>query len=72
MYVYIDIYIYVCIYRYIFRHNIYLLKVKKTDSVCSQLSQLLPIRQWLRGNSCTWAHYVRLHIAATNEPKTAL
>ena len=48
---------------------IYLLKVKKTDSVCSQL---LLIRQWLRGSSCTWAHYVRLHIAATNELKTAL
>ena len=23
---------------------------------------------WLCGNSCTWAHDVRLHIAGTNEP----
>ena len=27
--------------------------------------------QWLCGNSCTWAHDVRLHIAGTNEPKSA-
>ena len=27
--------------------------------------------QWLCGNSCTWAHNVRLHIAGTNEPKSA-
>ena len=27
--------------------------------------------QWLSGNSCTWAHDVRLHIAGTNEPKSA-
>ena len=32
-------------------------------------SQLSP--QWLCGNSCTWAHDVRLHIAGTNEPKSA-
>ena len=25
--------------------------------------------QCLCGNSCTWAHEVRLHIASTNEPK---
>ena len=30
-------------------------------------SRLLP--QWLCGNSCTWAHDVRLHTAGTNEPK---
>ena len=42
--------------------------VKKTDNVPSQL---LPIRQWPHGNSCTWAHDVRLHIAGTNEPKSA-
>ena len=34
-------------------------------------SRLLPIRQWPHGNSCTWAHDVRLHIAGTNEPKSA-
>ena len=28
--------------------------------------------QWLYGNSCTWAHDVRLHIAGTSEPKSAL
>ena len=28
--------------------------------------------QWLCGNSCTWAYDVpRLHIAGTNEPKSA-
>ena len=32
--------------------------------------QLSP--QWLCGNSCTWAHVVRLHIAGNNEPKSAL
>ena len=32
-------------------------------------SRLTP--QWLCGNSCTWAHDVRLHIAGTNEPKSA-
>ena len=26
--------------------------------------------QWRHGNSCTWAHDVRLHIAGTNEPKS--
>ena len=33
-------------------------------------SRLLQIRQWPNGNSCTWAHDVRLHIAGTNEPKS--
>ena len=33
------------------------------------LSQLSP--QWLCGNSCTWVYDVRLHIAGTNEPKSA-
>ena len=32
-------------------------------------SRLSP--QWLCGNSCTWAHDVRLHIAGTNELKSA-
>ena len=27
--------------------------------------------KWLFSNPCTWAHNVRLHIAATNEPKSA-
>ena len=31
-------------------------------------SRLSP--QWLCGNSCIWAHDVRLHIAGTNEPKS--
>ena len=42
--------------------------VKKTDNVPSRL---LPIRQWPHVNSSTWAHDVRLHIASTNEPKSA-
>ena len=33
------------------------------------LSRLLP--QWYCGNSCTWAHDARFHIAGTNEPKSA-
>ena len=33
------------------------------------LSWLSP--QCLCGNSCTWSHDVRLHIAGTNEPKSA-
>ena len=32
-------------------------------------SRLSP--QWFCGNSCTWTHDVRLHIADTNEPKSA-
>ena len=32
-------------------------------------SQLSP--QWLCGNSCTWPHDARFHIAGTNEPKSA-
>ena len=27
--------------------------------------------QWLCNNSSTWAHDVRLHIAGTNEPRSA-
>ena len=34
-------------------------------------SRLLLIHQWPHDNSCTWAHDVRLHIAGTNEPKSA-
>ena len=32
-------------------------------------SRLSP--QYLCGNSCTGAHGLRLHVAATNEPKSA-
>ena len=38
--------------------------VKKTDNMPSRL---LPIRQWPHGNSCTWAHDVRIHIDGTNQ-----
>ena len=48
---------YIYIYTHIFYHE---------NNVPSRL---LP--QWLCGNSCTWAHEVRLHIAGTNEPKSA-
>ena len=54
MYIYIYTYIYLYIYIYIY---IYIYKVKKTDNVPSRL---LPIHQWPHGNSCTWAHDVRL------------
>ena len=47
---------------------LYIYVVKKTNNVPSQL---LPIRQWPHGNSCTWTHDAQLHIAGTNEPKTA-
>ena len=43
-----------------------LLKTIHENNVPSRLSP-----QWLCGNSCTWAHDVRLHIAGTNEPKSA-
>ena len=36
------------------------------NNVPSRLS-----RQRLCGNSCTWAHDLQLHIAGTNEPKSA-
>ena len=48
--------LYIYIYIYISYHE---------NNVPSRLSP-----QWLCGNSCTWAHDVRLHIAATNEPKS--
>ena len=37
-------------------------------TLCNVSSRLSP--EWLCGNSCTWAHNVRLHIAGTNEPKS--
>ena len=42
--------------------------------ICNHENNVVPSRlspQWLCGNSCTWAHDVRLHIAGTNEPKSA-
>ena len=45
------------IYVFIFYHE---------NNVPSRLSP-----QWLCGNSCTWAHDVRLPIVGTNEPKSA-
>ena len=50
---------YLCIYIYV---------VQKTDNAPSRL---LSLRQWPHGNSYTWAHDVRLHIAGINEPKSA-
>ena len=35
------------------------------------LSRLFPVRQWPYVNSCAWAHDLPLHIASTNEPKSA-
>ena len=46
---------------------IYIHAIIKT--MCPPALRLSP--QWLCGNSCTWAHEVRLHIAGTNEPKSA-
>ena len=50
-------YIYIYIYIYICNHK---------NNVPSRLSP-----QWLCDNLCTWAYDVRLHIAGTNEPKSA-
>ena len=44
----------ICIYIYICYHE---------NNVPSRLSP-----QWLCGNSCTWAHDVRLHIAGSLVP----
>ena len=46
-----------------------------SDSRHTECSNLTEARwtlslQWLYGNSCTWAHDVRLYIAGTNEPKS--
>ena len=45
------------------------------DTQSAQISQKQDERrlspQWLCGNSYTWAHYVQLHIAGTNELKSA-
>ena len=49
--------IYIYIYIYICNHK---------NNVPSRLSP-----QWLCDNLCTWAYDVRLHIAGTNEPKSA-
>ena len=57
--IYIYMYIYICICIYIYICN-------QEKDVPFRLS-----RQWLCGNSCTWPHDVRLHIAYTNEPKSA-
>ena len=46
--------------------NIYIYISYHENNVPSRLSP-----QWLCGNSCTWEHDVRLHIAGTNEPKSA-
>ena len=40
--------------------------IHENNAPSSWLSQ-----QWLCGNSCIWAHDVRLYIAGTNEPKCA-
>ena len=51
------IYIYIYIYIYICNHE---------NNVLSRLSP-----QWFYGDSCTWAHDVRLQIAGTNELESA-
>ena len=51
LHIYIYIYIYIMLYIYLCSH-ICIYIVKKTDKVPSML---LSIRQWLNGNSCTWA-----------------
>ena len=47
-------------------YNIYMYVCNHENNVPSRLSP-----QWLSGNSWTWAYDVQLHIAGTNEPKSA-
>ena len=64
IYIYLSInlygYIYICVYIIYIYICIYIKQ-------CAQ--RLSP--QWLCGNSCTWAYDVWLHMAGTNEPKSA-
>ena len=66
-YIYIYIYIYICIQsaQKQDEHNIYV--INHENNVSSGLSP-----QWICGNSCAWAHDVRLNIAVTNEPNVLL
>ena len=56
MYIYIYIYTYICLYIYIYKH-IYIYNIHISEMGANNVpSRLSP--QWLRGNSCTWAHDV--------------
>ena len=50
----------ICVYIYI---------CSQKDRQCAPL--VITNLQWPNGNSCTWVHEVRLHIAGINEPKSA-
>ena len=43
--------------------------LKETNTVPGRL---LSIHQWSSGNSCTWAHGVRLHIAGTIDRRVVI
>ena len=65
IYIYKSIYIYIYIYKYKYIY-IYTYNFNHEKDVPSRL---LP--EWLYGNSCTYAHDLRLYIIDTNEPKIA-
>ena len=61
-------YYYYCYNTISIKHIYIYICSQKKDNVSSRL---LPICQWPHGNSCTWANEVQLHIADTDEPKSA-
>ena len=67
MHIYIiHIHIYIIYYTRTGMHIYIIYICNHEDNVLSRLSP-----QRLCGNSCTWEHDIRLHIAGTNEPKNA-
>ena len=65
LYIYIYVYIKAYIYIYIYIIDIH----THTHIYICMPSRLSP--HWPCGNSYTWANDIRLHIAGTNEPKSA-
>ena len=60
---------YICIYIYIYIY-IYIEKDKECALQIIIINSLL-MQQWLYGNSCICSNGLQLHIADTNEPKSA-
>ena len=56
-------------YIYIYIIYIYYIYICYHENNVPSWSWLSP--QWLCGDSCIWAHDIWLHIAGTNEPKSA-
>ena len=64
--IFISIYLSICMDIYICVYIIYIYICIYIKQCAQRLSP-----QWLCGNSCTWAYDVWLHMAGTNEPKSA-